>query len=144
MGGWPPVCGWVDNVVPKVCCEHPLVLGGALMRKIEDEKERHSYCGRAVWAPKLSQTELDFKRLLKILPEVDTSDPSRFDPPLEKKPEIHGGAAGYNGSSGGYGGNAGGIFYSMQFQFPWMLNPCLVHRTELGTRQSGSDKRFLL
>ncbi|CAL1268296.1 unnamed protein product [Larinioides sclopetarius] len=39
IGGWPPICGWVSNVVPKVCCEIPIVLGGALMRKIEEEKE---------------------------------------------------------------------------------------------------------
>ncbi|GBN28624.1 hypothetical protein AVEN_90230-1 [Araneus ventricosus] len=42
IGGWPAVCGSVDNIVPKVCCGYPLALGGALMRKVEEEKERHS------------------------------------------------------------------------------------------------------
>ncbi|CAL1268294.1 unnamed protein product [Larinioides sclopetarius] len=83
LGGFPKVCGFVDYVVPKVCCEYPFVLGNALERKIKEEKERHAYCGRALYAPRLSQVRHDFDTLLNVLPKVDTSDPSRFDPPVD-------------------------------------------------------------
>ncbi|GBO27777.1 hypothetical protein AVEN_56534-1, partial [Araneus ventricosus] len=42
MGDWPEVCGWVDNVVPKVCCGDPVFHGRATQRKIKEDKERHS------------------------------------------------------------------------------------------------------
>ena len=40
IGGWPTLCGWVGKGVPKVCCGLPLVLGPALMRKVDEEKAR--------------------------------------------------------------------------------------------------------
>ncbi|CAL1268283.1 unnamed protein product [Larinioides sclopetarius] len=83
MGGWPTVCGSVDNVVPKVCCGFPLVLGGALLRKVDEEKARKRECGKTLWSPGLSETENHFFKLLDDIPKVNTSDPSRFDPPID-------------------------------------------------------------
>lgn len=40
MGGWPTLCGWVGKGVPKVCCGLPLVLGPALMKRVNEEKAR--------------------------------------------------------------------------------------------------------
>ncbi|XP_055934773.1 clotting factor G beta subunit-like isoform X1 [Argiope bruennichi] len=109
MGGWPPVCGWVDNVVvPKVCCAFPLVLGGALMRKVEEERKSESHCGYAIWVPKMSTTEINFFKILDRLPSVNLSDLSIFDPPLAET------------TGWGYGGGIGGSL-SIQGQFPWMV-----------------------
>ncbi|GBO22041.1 hypothetical protein AVEN_22373-1, partial [Araneus ventricosus] len=83
MGGWPTMCGWVDNVVPKVCCGFPLVLGGALLRKVDEEKARKRECGKTLWSPGLSETENNFFKLVHDLPDVNTSDPTRFDPPID-------------------------------------------------------------
>ncbi|GBN31368.1 Clotting factor B [Araneus ventricosus] len=83
MGGWPTMCGWVDNVVPKVCCGFPLVLGGALLRKVDEEKARKRECGKTLWSPGLSETENNFFKLVHDLPYVNTSDPTRFDPPID-------------------------------------------------------------
>ncbi|CAL1268284.1 unnamed protein product [Larinioides sclopetarius] len=110
MGDWPEVCGWVDNVVPKVCCGRPVLHGRATRRKIKEEKERYSYCGRSSWAPKLSQTEHKFYELLKDLPNVNESDPSLFDPPLGETTFL-----------GSYGAGIGSVF-AVNGEFPWMVS----------------------
>ncbi|GBN89058.1 hypothetical protein AVEN_61297-1 [Araneus ventricosus] len=110
MGDWPEVCGWVDNVVPKVYCGRPVPHGRATKRKIKEDKERHSYCGRSRWAPRLSQTEHDFYELLKHLPDVNESDPSAFDPPLGETTFL-----------GTYGSGIGGEFAG-NGEFPWMVS----------------------
>ncbi|XP_055934049.1 clotting factor G beta subunit-like [Argiope bruennichi] len=83
MGGWPAMCGWVSDVIPKVCCGFPLALGGALLRKVDEEKARKRECGRTTWSPGLSETENYFFKLVKDLPDVNISDLSRYDPPLD-------------------------------------------------------------
>ncbi|GBN98754.1 hypothetical protein AVEN_100001-1 [Araneus ventricosus] len=109
MGDWPEVCGWVDNVVPKVCCGNPVLHGRATRRKIKEEKERYSYCGRATYAPQLSPTEHDFYELLKQLPDVNESDPSAFDPPLGETTFVKNVAP-----------SIGSVF-AENGEFPWMV-----------------------
>lgn len=82
MNGWPTLCGWVGKGVPKVCCGLPLVLGPVLLNKVNEEKARKRRCGTRIYEPKLSETENRYFEILKTIPEPDTSDPSKFDPPL--------------------------------------------------------------
>ncbi|GBN31371.1 Clotting factor B [Araneus ventricosus] len=108
MGGWPTMCGWVDNVVPKVCCGFPLALGGALLRKVDEEMARKRECGKMYWGPGLSETEEYFFKLKQDLPEVNTSDSSRFDPPIDFS---------YQSMVSPVGGVP-----SRQGDFPWMVS----------------------
>ncbi|CAL1268298.1 unnamed protein product [Larinioides sclopetarius] len=71
--------------------------------------------GFSTWYGKSSQIEFEFRRVINTLPDVDTSNPSRFNPPLEKKPKIP-------GDSVVRGYSAFGMSYSKQFQFLWMVS----------------------
>ncbi|XP_035217814.1 clotting factor B-like, partial [Stegodyphus dumicola] len=81
--GWPTVCGWVGKGVPKVCCGLPLVLGQQLMKQAEEEKARNIECGVIYISPGISKIENRFYDILRTLPEVDESNPNKFDPPLD-------------------------------------------------------------
>ncbi|GFY62362.1 clotting factor B [Trichonephila inaurata madagascariensis] len=108
LGGWPTVCGWVGEKVPKVCCGLPLVLGGALMKKVDEEKARKRECGLTTWGPRLSETENTFFKIKDTLLPVDTSDLSKFDPPLDQ-------------SRQNMVSPVGGVV-SRQGDFPWMVS----------------------
>ncbi|KAG8195051.1 hypothetical protein JTE90_029631 [Oedothorax gibbosus] len=67
LGGWPTLCGWVAEKIPKVCCGLPLVLE----------------CGRRTWGEAKSPTREKFFAIVESLPPVDLSNPDKFDPPLD-------------------------------------------------------------
>ncbi|GFS48406.1 clotting factor B, partial [Nephila pilipes] len=108
IGGWPTVCGWVEEKVPKVCCGLPLVLGGALMKKVDEEKARKRECGTTLWGSRLSETENLFFKIKDTLLPVDTSDRSKFDPPLDTSRQT-------------MVSPVGGVV-SRQGDFPWMVS----------------------
>ncbi|XP_035217815.1 clotting factor B-like, partial [Stegodyphus dumicola] len=108
LGGWPTLCGWVHIKVPKVCCGLPLVLGPKLMKKTDEEKARKRECGTKLYSTRLSQTENRFFEILHGLPPVDTSNPDKFDPPLDLAEET-------------IVSPTGGV-PSRQGEFPWMVS----------------------
>ncbi|KFM66487.1 Clotting factor B, partial [Stegodyphus mimosarum] len=108
LGGWPTVCGTVGKGVPKVCCGLPLVLGQQLTRQVEEEKARNAECGVTYVNYGTSEIENRFYDILRTLPEVDTRNADKFDPPLDVDDE-------------------GGIFAvggapTDQGRFPWMVS----------------------
>ncbi|XP_042904457.1 trypsin-1 isoform X2 [Parasteatoda tepidariorum] len=110
LGGWPTLCGWVGDNVPRVCCGVPLVFGETLMKKIDEENARKRECGTVIHSPGLSETENKFFEIKNSLPPLDKSNPNKFDPPLDLKD-----------SKGPSVLPVGGVS-SRQGDFPWMVS----------------------